>query len=208
MRRRCTASCRMAVEQRPLPWALSCCTTALLAEWHASHQIVADTDKQGKVLMPGGCKRMLDAGPCAAGDADRAQTRTSSASAGCRVPSLIPRLTSTVLPVCIAGDADLVTETDKKCEALVLGRIRAAFPDHKFIGEEGSAAQVGCCLPAILAAAHSCDVILEDAHELHGRCCLGCKLGPQALHTLGWLLGWASCVGAAPLFSLPMLRRC
>ncbi|KAI7843873.1 hypothetical protein COHA_002420 [Chlorella ohadii] len=40
-----------------------------------------------------------------------------------------------------SGDADLVTETDKKCEALVLGRIRAAFPDHKFIGEEGSAAQ-------------------------------------------------------------------
>lgn len=34
-----------------------------------------------------------------------------------------------------------MTETDRKCEALVLGRIRAAFPDHKFIGEEGSAAQ-------------------------------------------------------------------
>lgn len=46
---------------------------------------------------------------------------------------------------CRAGDADLVTETDKKCEALVLDRIRQAFPDHKFIGEEGSAAQVGCC---------------------------------------------------------------
>jgi hypothetical protein len=41
-----------------------------------------------------------------------------------------------------AGDADLVTETDKKCEELVLSRIRAAFPDHKFIGEERSAAQV------------------------------------------------------------------
>lgn len=52
------------------PWALACCTAALLAESHASHHIVADTDKQRKVLMPGGCKRMLCAGPCAAGDAD------------------------------------------------------------------------------------------------------------------------------------------
>ena len=42
-----------------------------------------------------------------------------------------------------AGDADLVTETDKKCEALILERISAAFPAHKFIGEEGSAVQVG-----------------------------------------------------------------
>jgi fructose-1,6-bisphosphatase/inositol monophosphatase family enzyme len=42
----------------------------------------------------------------------------------------------------ITGDTDLVTETDKKCEELVLSRIQAAFPDHKFIGEEGSAAQV------------------------------------------------------------------
>ncbi|PSC69083.1 Inositol monophosphatase 3 [Micractinium conductrix] len=40
-----------------------------------------------------------------------------------------------------AGDADLVTETDKKCEALILERISAAFPAHKFIGEEGSAVQ-------------------------------------------------------------------
>jgi hypothetical protein len=44
---------------------------------------------------------------------------------------------------CVQGDTDLVTETDRRCEELVLSRIRAAFPDHKFIGEEGSAAQVG-----------------------------------------------------------------
>lgn len=35
----------------------------------------------------------------------------------------------------------MVTESDKKCEALILSAIQAAFPDHKFIGEEGSAAQ-------------------------------------------------------------------
>lgn len=37
--------------------------------------------------------------------------------------------------------ADLVTETDKQSEHLILGRIQAAFPDHHFIGEEGTAAQ-------------------------------------------------------------------
>lgn len=36
---------------------------------------------------------------------------------------------------------DLVTETDKECEALILAAIQGAFPSHKFIGEEGSAAQ-------------------------------------------------------------------
>ena len=59
-----------------------------------------------------------------------------------------PTLSTPLLPMTIitarpAGDTDLVTETDKRCEALVLERIRQAFPDHKFIGEEGSAAQVG-----------------------------------------------------------------
>ena len=36
---------------------------------------------------------------------------------------------------------DLVTETDKECEKLIFGRLKEAFPDHKFIGEEESSAQ-------------------------------------------------------------------
>lgn len=36
---------------------------------------------------------------------------------------------------------DLVTDTDKKCEHLITTRLLTAFPDHKLIGEEGSAAQ-------------------------------------------------------------------
>lgn len=31
---------------------------------------------------------------------------------------------------------DLVTETDKKCEEVVIDRIRARYPEHKFIAEE------------------------------------------------------------------------
>ncbi|BDA46202.1 Inositol monophosphatase 2 [Coccomyxa sp. Obi] len=39
------------------------------------------------------------------------------------------------------GTVDLVTETDKNCEEIVFSSIQDAFPEHKFIGEEGSAAQ-------------------------------------------------------------------
>jgi hypothetical protein len=47
------------------------------------------------------------------------------------------------------GVVDLVTETDKKCEEIVFSSIREAFPDHKFIGEEDSAAQV-CKSPVLI----------------------------------------------------------
>ena len=33
---------------------------------------------------------------------------------------------------------DLVTATDKACEDLIIGTIKARFPDHVFIGEESS----------------------------------------------------------------------
>nr|CAB3494070.1 unnamed protein product [Digitaria exilis] len=38
------------------------------------------------------------------------------------------------------GQVDLVTETDKACEDLIFNYLRKHFPDHKFIGEETSAA--------------------------------------------------------------------
>ena len=39
-----------------------------------------------------------------------------------------------------AASVDLVTATDKACEVYILDALRAAFPSHGFIGEEGSAA--------------------------------------------------------------------
>lgn len=36
------------------------------------------------------------------------------------------------------GTIDLVTEIDQASEKLIAARIRAAFPDHRFIGEEGA----------------------------------------------------------------------
>ncbi|XP_010538424.1 PREDICTED: inositol-phosphate phosphatase [Tarenaya hassleriana] len=38
------------------------------------------------------------------------------------------------------GQVDLVTETDKACEDLVFNHLKQHFPDHKFIGEETTAA--------------------------------------------------------------------
>jgi myo-inositol-1(or 4)-monophosphatase len=35
------------------------------------------------------------------------------------------------------GDVDLVTETDKKSEQLIVGRLRREFPDHRIVAEEG-----------------------------------------------------------------------
>ncbi|XP_042390355.1 inositol-phosphate phosphatase-like [Zingiber officinale] len=38
------------------------------------------------------------------------------------------------------GQVDLVTETDKACEELVFNHLKHSFPNHRFIGEETSAA--------------------------------------------------------------------
>jgi myo-inositol-1(or 4)-monophosphatase len=41
------------------------------------------------------------------------------------------------------GDADLVTEADRSSEKLILERIRAYWPDHEVIGEEGARIETG-----------------------------------------------------------------
>jgi myo-inositol-1(or 4)-monophosphatase len=41
------------------------------------------------------------------------------------------------------GDVDLVTIADRKSEALILERIRAAFPNHDVMGEEGTRIETG-----------------------------------------------------------------
>ena len=41
----------------------------------------------------------------------------------------------------LADSSAAQTETDKECEKLIFGRLKEAFPDHAFIGEEESSAQ-------------------------------------------------------------------
>lgn len=43
-----------------------------------------------------------------------------------------------------SGFVDLVTETDKEVEKLLIGKLKEAFPDHRFIGEESVAAGIKC----------------------------------------------------------------
>jgi myo-inositol-1(or 4)-monophosphatase len=42
------------------------------------------------------------------------------------------------LEISFKGEIDLVTEVDRRCEELVVGHLRAAFPDHNFLAEEDS----------------------------------------------------------------------
>ena len=39
------------------------------------------------------------------------------------------------------GDRLQVTDVDQRCESVIVDRLRGQFPEHKFIGEEDSAAQ-------------------------------------------------------------------
>lgn len=41
-------------------------------------------------------------------------------------------------------DIDLVTETDKQVEELFISNLKLKFPDHRFIGEESTAAGIKC----------------------------------------------------------------
>ncbi len=41
------------------------------------------------------------------------------------------------------GEIDLVTDADRAAEAVIVARVRTAFPDHRLIGEEGSRGDPG-----------------------------------------------------------------
>jgi myo-inositol-1(or 4)-monophosphatase len=47
------------------------------------------------------------------------------------------------LPIEYKGDVDLVTEADRASEALIMERIRARFPRHDVLGEEGARRETG-----------------------------------------------------------------
>jgi myo-inositol-1(or 4)-monophosphatase len=47
------------------------------------------------------------------------------------------------LPIEYKGDVDLVTEADRASEALIMERIRARFPRHDVLGEEGTRREIG-----------------------------------------------------------------
>ncbi|KAI8466511.1 MAG: 3.1.2 inositol monophosphatase [Monoraphidium minutum] len=71
----------------------------------------------------------LDAALAAAVDAARAAGALIAAAWGDRTKATVEK----------GSHVDLVTETDKKCEEVIRARLLAAFPAHRFIGEEEAA---------------------------------------------------------------------
>ena len=54
--------------------------------------------------------------------------------------SQVPKLKTFITSVDLKSTAtDLVTETDKAVEKLIVDGLKSNFPNHKFIGEEGTA---------------------------------------------------------------------
>jgi len=47
----------------------------------------------------------------------------------------------------VKNGTELVTEADRRCQQIIVDRIKETFPDHGFIGEEGEAGQIFKCPP-------------------------------------------------------------
>ncbi|KNE55966.1 hypothetical protein AMAG_01817 [Allomyces macrogynus ATCC 38327] len=67
-----------------------------------------------------------------------------------------------------ANDVDLVTATDQAVEALIQSRLRDAFPDYAFIGEETVAANNGQAPPLTARPTIICDPVDGTTNFVHG----------------------------------------
>jgi len=63
------------------------------------------------------------------------------------------------------GAVDLVTETDKELEALIVGRLRRAFPDHRIVAEEGSTGAASASLDDYVWYLDPLDGTTNFAHD-------------------------------------------
>ncbi|WOO81683.1 Protein qutG [Vanrija pseudolonga] len=83
-----------------------------------------------------------------------------------------------------ANAVDLVTEVDKAVEAFIFGRIRAAYPQHQFIGEETYHGQVISDKPTWIAWSSPID---GTTNFIHGY--------PMAATSIGLAVGGVPVVG-------------
>jgi myo-inositol-1(or 4)-monophosphatase len=70
------------------------------------------------------------------------------------------------------GEVDLVTETDRRSEALIVGKLRKHFPNHAIVAEEGS--------EGAAAGAKYCwyvDPLDGTTNFVHGYPCVGISIG-------------------------------
>jgi myo-inositol-1(or 4)-monophosphatase len=91
------------------------------------------------------------------------------------------------------GEVDLVTEHDRRSEALCVGRLSAAFPGHAIVGEEGAEVRPGGGAADHTWFVDPLDGTTNFAHglplyavsiglEIEGEPCLGVVFAPE----LGW----------------------
>jgi len=72
------------------------------------------------------------------------------------------------------GEVDIVTETDKRSEAIIVARIREHFPDHAIIAEEGGGASAA---PAGAKYCWHVDPVDGTTNFAHGYPCFAVSIG-------------------------------
>lgn len=64
--------------------------------------------------------------------------KDAASKAGAEIRTAHQERNGAGMTVIVKSGIDLVTETDRKCEDIILGLLRAAFPEHCFVGEEST----------------------------------------------------------------------
>ncbi|CAI7913873.1 unnamed protein product [Closterium sp. NIES-54] len=92
--------------------------------------------------LPSDCRRLVQATlmatPVAVAERELREYLDVAVTAARHAGEVICRGFNAPKDVQHKGKVDLVTETDKQCEALIMQHISAAYPSHKMIGEEES----------------------------------------------------------------------
>src|SRR3984885_890090 len=75
------------------------------------------------------------------------------------------------------GEVDIVTESDRRSEALIVSRLRKNFPDHAIVGEEGGSGSVSFPQPAGAKYCWYVDPVDGTTNFAHGYPCFAVSIG-------------------------------
>src|ERR1700733_6169756 len=69
------------------------------------------------------------------------------------------------------GEVDIVTESDRRSEALIVARLREKFPEHAIVGEEGGSGSSSSPQPASAKYCWYVDPLDGTTNFAHGYPC-------------------------------------
>lgn len=105
-----------------------------------------------------------------------------------------------------SNESDLVTRTDKECEAEIRRIILAQYPDHAFLGEEGGTSGGGRCrwivdpLDGTVNYAHGFPFFcVSVALEIDGQVAVGVVFDPNRNETFTATIGSGALMNAQPI---------